>query len=62
MTWAELERRVKKAGWRKGDDGGRHAYIYHPDNPKNKIPFGRHPSQEAAPRPCFQIDKLHKRW
>ena len=47
MTWAELERIVKKAGWKKGDDGGRHAYIYHPSNPDCKIAFGRHKSQEV---------------
>ena len=47
MTWAELERIVKKAGWKKDDDGGRHAYIYHPSNPDNKIPFSRHKSKEV---------------
>jgi len=48
MTWAELEKMLRKAGWKKGDDGGKHAYIYHPSNPNYKIPFGRHQSQEVS--------------
>jgi len=47
MTWAELEKKLKKLGYRKGDAGGKHAYMYHPESPKDKIPFGRHPSKEV---------------
>ena len=57
MTWSELWRRVKKAGWKKGDDGGAHAYIYHPNNPKYKIPFGR---QQAKEVPTGTADKILK--
>jgi len=47
ITWSELERKLKKAGWKKSDDGGKRAYMFHPSNPKDKIPFGRHPAQEV---------------
>jgi len=46
MTFAELERKLKKAGWKKGE-GTKHSYMYHPDSPGLQILIGRHKSQEV---------------
>jgi len=56
MTFAELERKLKKAGWKRGE-GAKHACMYHPDNPGHQIPVGRHQSQEV---PTGTLHKILK--
>lgn len=47
MTWAELERKIKKAGWKLDHHGGDHDHYAHPDKPYS-IQIGRHKTQEVA--------------
>lgn len=56
MTWAELERQIKKAGWRFDSHGGNHDNYIHPEKPAI-IQIGRHKSQEVATGTLNQILK-----
>jgi len=56
MTYAELEKKMKKHGYKKGH-GAKHDYLYHPDKPKHQIPFPRHQSQEV---PSGTLHKILK--
>jgi len=47
MTWGELERLIRKAGWKLYSHGSRHDLYVHPTIPKI-IQIGRHKSQEVA--------------
>ena len=46
MTWSELERMIRKAGWRLDSHGGDHDAYYHPTIRK-VIRIERHKSQEV---------------
>jgi predicted RNA binding protein YcfA (HicA-like mRNA interferase family) len=56
MTYAELERMLRKAGWKKNEEG-RHPKMYHPDKPGIHIPFSHHKTQEVA---TGTLDKILK--
>lgn len=54
MTWAELERKIKKAGWRFDHHGGKHDVYSHPE--KNiHLQILRHKTQEVASGTLRQI-------
>jgi len=46
MTWSELERLIKKAGWKFSHHGSRHDEYVHPTIPI-AIQIERHKSQEV---------------
>jgi len=46
MTWSELERRIKKAGWKLDHHGSRHDAYVHPTR-TGVIQIERHWSQEV---------------
>lgn len=48
MTWSELERLIKKAGWVFSHHGGKHDEYIHPTIPK-AIQIERHKSKEVKP-------------
>jgi predicted RNA binding protein YcfA (HicA-like mRNA interferase family) len=47
VTWSELERLIKKAGWVLDHHGGRHDEYHHPTIRKS-IQIERHKAQEVA--------------
>ena len=55
MTFAEMERLLKKHGWKR-EEGTKHAYMVHPEKPE-KITLGRHPSKEIKTGTMNQILK-----
>jgi len=56
MTFAELERKLKKEGWRR-EEGTKHAFMVHPDKPGVKIMLGRHSSKEV---PTGTVERILK--
>ncbi|MCL2106683.1 MAG: type II toxin-antitoxin system HicA family toxin [Oscillospiraceae bacterium] len=55
MTWAELERKLKKDGWKR-EEGKKHAYMIH-DEKSGKLMISRHPTQEVPTGTMIQILK-----
>ena len=56
MTWAELEKRLKKVGWQLYDHGKEHDRYRRPGNP-GYIQIGRHKTQEV---PSGTLNKILK--
>ena len=57
MTWGELERKIKKAGWKLDFHGGEHDQYYHPNIPGVYLQIGRHKKKEVATGTCNAILK-----